>query len=123
MIPFLEESGVPDSNEQEEVVSSVQGKQNRPFLDLNTHPPVDETSPVNDSYHVDEPSYPAQQRYPDYAYGCEYSYMQQHYPDVYRGDGGHHQFISPSNPYVQQNHPDVGGYGGYGVEAPPIPGN
>ncbi|KAF5781247.1 hypothetical protein HanXRQr2_Chr11g0481231 [Helianthus annuus] len=25
------ESGVPDSNEQEEVVSSVQGKQNRPF--------------------------------------------------------------------------------------------
>ncbi|MFS7934910.1 hypothetical protein Hanom_Chr05g00397211 [Helianthus anomalus] len=27
----LEETGVPDSNEQEEVVSSVQGKQNRPF--------------------------------------------------------------------------------------------
>ncbi|MFS7901799.1 hypothetical protein Hanom_Chr01g00003921 [Helianthus anomalus] len=40
---------VPDSNEKEEVVSSVQGKQNKLFLDLNTHPPVDETSPVYDS--------------------------------------------------------------------------
>ncbi|KAJ0546694.1 hypothetical protein HanIR_Chr08g0363781 [Helianthus annuus] len=38
------ESGVPDSNQQEEVVFSIQGKQNRPFLDLNMHPPVDETS-------------------------------------------------------------------------------
>ncbi|MFS8006472.1 hypothetical protein Hanom_Chr14g01249531 [Helianthus anomalus] len=58
---------VPDSNEQEEVVSNVQGKQSRPFLDLNTHPPIDETSPVDNSYHgyADEPCYPAQQGYPD----------------------------------------------------------
>ncbi|MFS7931807.1 hypothetical protein Hanom_Chr04g00360361 [Helianthus anomalus] len=42
-------SGVPDSNDQEEVVSSIQGEQNRPFLDLNKHPPVDETTPVDDS--------------------------------------------------------------------------
>ncbi|MFS7991521.1 hypothetical protein Hanom_Chr12g01071681 [Helianthus anomalus] len=33
-----EETGVPDSNLQEDVVSSVQGNQNRPFLDLKTHP-------------------------------------------------------------------------------------
>ncbi|XP_035832802.1 PKS-NRPS hybrid synthetase CHGG_01239-like [Helianthus annuus] len=46
---ILEESGVHDSNEQEEVVSSIQGKQNRPVLDLNTYPPVDETSPVFNS--------------------------------------------------------------------------
>ncbi|KAM0021274.1 hypothetical protein Hdeb2414_s0024g00649081 [Helianthus debilis subsp. tardiflorus] len=30
-----EEIGIPDSNEQKEVVSSVQGKQNRPFLPLH----------------------------------------------------------------------------------------
>ncbi|KAJ0785828.1 hypothetical protein HanOQP8_Chr02g0047771 [Helianthus annuus] len=57
-------SRVPDSNEQEEVVSSVQGKQNRSFLHLNTYPHVDETSRVDDSYHAGEPSYPAQQGYP-----------------------------------------------------------
>ncbi|MFS7919929.1 hypothetical protein Hanom_Chr03g00218361 [Helianthus anomalus] len=51
-VPENVPSGVPDSNEQEEVVSSVQGKQNRPFLDLNTLPYVDETSPVNNSYHA-----------------------------------------------------------------------
>ncbi|MFS7954779.1 hypothetical protein Hanom_Chr07g00634551 [Helianthus anomalus] len=84
----LEETGVPDSNEQEEVVSSVQGNQNRPFLDLNTHPPVDETSPVDDSSHVDEPCYLAQQGYPDYKYECEYSYVEQHYPDGYGGNNG-----------------------------------
>ncbi|KAJ0808487.1 hypothetical protein HanPI659440_Chr01g0003921 [Helianthus annuus] len=72
------ESGVPDSKEQEEVVSSVRGKQNRPFLDLNTHPPVNETSPVDDSYHAGQPSYPTQQGYSDYGYMCEYSYVQQH---------------------------------------------
>ncbi|MFS7901533.1 hypothetical protein Hanom_Chr01g00000791 [Helianthus anomalus] len=71
-----EETDVPDSNEQEEVASGVQGNQNRPFLDLNTHLPVDEPSPVHDSYHVDEPCYPEQQRYPDYGYVCEYSYVQ-----------------------------------------------
>ncbi|MFS7967028.1 hypothetical protein Hanom_Chr09g00780921 [Helianthus anomalus] len=49
MVPKNVPSGVPGYNEQEEVVSSVHGKQNRPFLDLNTHPPVDETSPVDDS--------------------------------------------------------------------------
>ncbi|MFS7928160.1 hypothetical protein Hanom_Chr04g00317571 [Helianthus anomalus] len=114
MIPFLEETSVPDSNEQEEVVSSVHGKQNKLFLDLNTHPPGD------DSYYDDEPCYPAQQGYPDYGYGCEYSYVQQHYPDGYGEDGGHQIFISLSNSQVQQNYPDVRGYGG---EAPPIPGN
>ncbi|MFS7985425.1 hypothetical protein Hanom_Chr11g00998221 [Helianthus anomalus] len=107
-----EKSGVPDSNEQEEVVSTVQGKQNRPFLDLNMHPLVNETSPVNDSYHAGEPSYPTQQGYPNYGYGCEYSYVQQHYPDGYGGDDSHQQFISPNGPYIQQNYPDVGGYGG-----------
>ncbi|MFS7927483.1 hypothetical protein Hanom_Chr04g00309661 [Helianthus anomalus] len=52
-------TSVTDSNEQEEVVSSVQGKQNILFLDLNT-PPIDETSPVDDSYHAYEPCYLAQ---------------------------------------------------------------
>ncbi|KAF5760199.1 hypothetical protein HanXRQr2_Chr16g0750611 [Helianthus annuus] len=52
-----EKTGVLDCKEQEEVVSSVQGKQNISFLDLNTHPPVDETFPVDDSYHADEPCY------------------------------------------------------------------
>ncbi|KAJ0835152.1 hypothetical protein HanRHA438_Chr16g0751871 [Helianthus annuus] len=118
-VPETVPTGVSDSNEQEEVVSSVQGKQNRPFLDLNTHPPVDETSSVDDSYNADnadEPCYPAQQGYPDYGYRCEYSYVQQHYPDGYGGDGGQQQFISPSNSYIRQNYLDVGGYGG---EAPP----
>ncbi|KAF5775200.1 hypothetical protein HanXRQr2_Chr13g0609451 [Helianthus annuus] len=82
-VPKSVPSGVPDSNDQEEVMSSIQGKQNRPFLDLNTHPPVDETSPVDDSYHAGQPGYPAQQGYPDYGYGCENSYVQQHYPDGY----------------------------------------
>ncbi|MFS7966567.1 hypothetical protein Hanom_Chr09g00775231 [Helianthus anomalus] len=122
-VPENVPSCIPDSNEQEEVVSSVQGKQNRPFLDLNTHPPVDKTSPVDDSYHAGQPSYPTQQGYPDYGYGCENSYVQQHYPDGYGGDVGHQQLISPSGPYVHQNYSDVGGYGGYGGEAPPISDN
>ncbi|MFS7980739.1 hypothetical protein Hanom_Chr10g00942821 [Helianthus anomalus] len=69
--------------------------------------------------------YLAQQGYLDYGYGCDYSYVQQHYPDAYGGDNGHLQFISLSNPYesynasqslyIQQNFLDGGGYGG---EAP-----
>ncbi|KAJ0942030.1 hypothetical protein HanPSC8_Chr03g0087081 [Helianthus annuus] len=51
-VPESVPSGIPGSNEQEEVLSSIQGKQNRPFLDLNTHPPVDETAPVDDSYYA-----------------------------------------------------------------------
>ncbi|KAJ0556837.1 putative transcription factor FAR family [Helianthus annuus] len=102
-------SGVPDSNEQEEVVSSIQEKQNNPFLDLNKHPPVDETAPVDDSYHAS--GYGGDGGYGgDHGYGGDGRYGGD---GGFGGDGGYGGDRGYGGDGGYGGDSGYGGYGGY----------
>ncbi|KAJ0555306.1 hypothetical protein HanIR_Chr07g0300501 [Helianthus annuus] len=84
----FEESGVPDSNE-EEVVFDIHFDQNKQLLDLNEppHPPVD------------EPYYPLQRDYPNGGGGYDRKNVTM-YPDD-EGYGG----VPPNTPSYDDEHP------------------